>query len=117
MNDIDIARAATLAPILDVAAKVGIPQNALVPYGWTKAKVSLPFLETLKDRPDGKLILVTAISPTPAGEGKTTTTIGLGDALNKIGKRAMIALHQRGCYGGWLCASGADGGDQSALYG
>jgi formate--tetrahydrofolate ligase len=110
MNDIDIARAATLAPILDVAAKVGIPQDALVPYGWTKAKVSLPFIETLKDRPDGKLILVTAISPTPAGEGKTTTTIGLGDALNKIGKRAMIALREPSlgpCFG---TKGGATGG-------
>jgi formate--tetrahydrofolate ligase len=110
MNDIDIARAATLAPILDVAAKVGIPQDALVPYGWTKAKVSLPFIESLKDRPDGKLILVTAISPTPAGEGKTTTTIGLGDALNKIGKRAMIALREPSlgpCFG---TKGGATGG-------
>jgi formate--tetrahydrofolate ligase len=110
MNDIDIARATTLAPILDVAAKVGIPQDALVPYGWTMAKVSLPFIETLKDRPDGKLILVTAISPTPAGEGKTTTTIGLGDALNKIGKRAMIALREPSlgpCFG---TKGGATGG-------
>jgi formate--tetrahydrofolate ligase len=110
MNDITIARAATLAPILDIAAKAGIPQEALVPYGWTKAKVSLPFIDTLKDKPDGKLILVTAISPTPAGEGKTTTTIGLGDGLNKIGKRAMIALREPSlgpCFG---TKGGATGG-------
>jgi formate--tetrahydrofolate ligase len=110
VNDIDIARAATLAPILDVATKVAIPQDALVPYGWTKAKVSLDYIATLKDKPNGKLILVTAISPTPAGEGKTTTTIGLGDALNKIGKRAMIALREPSlgpCFG---TKGGATGG-------
>jgi formate--tetrahydrofolate ligase len=110
MNDIDIARAATLSPILDVAAKAGIPQDALVPYGWTKAKVSLPFIDSLRTKPDGKLILVTAISPTPAGEGKTTTTIGLGDALNHIGKRAMIALREPSlgpCFG---TKGGATGG-------
>ena len=108
--DIDIARAAALSPILDVAAKAGIPQSALVPYGWTKAKVSLDFIHGLHDKPDGKLILVTAISPTPAGEGKTTTTIGLGDALNKIGKRAMIALREPSlgpCFG---TKGGATGG-------
>jgi formate--tetrahydrofolate ligase len=110
MNDITIARAATLDPILKVAAKAGIPHDALVPYGWTKAKVSLPFIDTLKDKPDGKLILVTAISPTPAGEGKTTTTIGLGDALAKIGKRTMIALREPSlgpCFG---TKGGATGG-------
>jgi formate--tetrahydrofolate ligase len=110
MNDITIARAATLAPILDVAAKAGISGDALVPYGWTKAKVSLPFIDSLHDKPDGKLILVTAISPTPAGEGKTTTTIGLGDALNHIGKRAMIALREPSlgpCFG---TKGGATGG-------
>jgi formate--tetrahydrofolate ligase len=110
MNDITIARAATLSPILDIAAKAGIPQDALVPYGWNKAKVSLPFIDSLKDKPDGKLILVTAISPTPAGEGKTTTTIGLGDALNHIGKRAMIALREPSlgpCFG---TKGGATGG-------
>ena len=110
MNDITIARAATLAPILDIAAKAGIPQAALLPYGWTKAKMSLNFIDSLKDKPDGKLILVTAISPTPAGEGKTTTTIGLGDALNKIGKRTMIALREPSlgpCFG---TKGGATGG-------
>ena len=110
MNDITIARAASLAPILEIAAKVGIPQDALVPYGWTKAKVSLNFINTLNAKPDGKLILVTAISPTPAGEGKTTTTIGLGDALNKIGKRTMIVLREPSlgpCFG---TKGGATGG-------
>jgi formate--tetrahydrofolate ligase len=110
MNDIDIARVATLAPIIDIAATAGIPQDALVPYGWTKAKVSLNFIDTLQNKPNGKLILVTAISPTPAGEGKTTTTIGLGDALNKIGKRAMIALREPSlgpCFG---TKGGATGG-------
>jgi formate--tetrahydrofolate ligase len=110
MNDINIARAASLAPILDIAAKAGIPQDTLVPYGWTKAKVSLPFIDTLKAKPNGKLILVTAISPTPAGEGKTTTTIGLGDALNKIGRKAMIALREPSlgpCFG---TKGGATGG-------
>ncbi len=115
MNDIDIVRAASLSPILDIAAKAGIPQDALVPYGWTKAKVTLPFIDSLKDKPDGKLILVTAISPTPAGEGKTTTTIGLGDALNKIGKRAMIALREPSlgpCFG---TKGGATGGGYSQV--
>lgn len=115
MNDINIARAATLSPILNIAAKAGIPQDALVPYGWTKAKVSLPYIDTLKDKPDGKLILVTAISPTPAGEGKTTTTIGLGDALNHIGKRAMIALREPSlgpCFG---TKGGATGGGYSQV--
>jgi formate--tetrahydrofolate ligase len=110
MSDINIARAATLSPILDIAAKANIPQDRLVPYGWTKAKVSLPFIDSLHDKPDGKLILVTAISPTPAGEGKTTTTIGLGDALNKIGKNAMIALREPSlgpCFG---TKGGATGG-------
>jgi formate--tetrahydrofolate ligase len=115
MNDIDIARAATLAPILDIAAKAGIPQDALVPYGWTKAKVSLPFIDALQGKPDGKLILVTAISPTPAGEGKTTTTIGLGDALNHVGKRTMIALREPSlgpCFG---TKGGATGGGHSQV--
>jgi formate--tetrahydrofolate ligase len=110
MNDIDIARAATLSSILDVAKAAGIPADGLVPYGWTKAKVTLDFIASLADKPDGKLILVTAISPTPAGEGKTTTTIGLGDGLNKIGKRAMIALREPSlgpCFGS---KGGATGG-------
>lgn len=80
--------------ISEVVSKLGIPEDAIEPYGHYKAKVSLEYLNTLKDRPDGKLILVTAISPTPAGEGKTTTTVGLGDALNRIGKKTMICLRE-----------------------
>lgn len=94
-SDIDIAQKATLQRIAKVALdKLGIAEEHLEPYGYTKAKVSFEYLETLKGRKDGKLILVTAISPTPAGEGKTTTTVGLGDALNFIGKKAMICLRE-----------------------
>lgn len=79
-SDIEIAQAATLHPISKIAADLGIPDSALEPFGRTKAKIALNYIDTLASRPDGKLILVTAISPTPAGEGKTTTTVGLGDA-------------------------------------
>jgi len=94
-SDIDIAQAAKMQRIAKVALdKLGIAEEHLEPYGHYKAKVSLPYLETLKSKKNGKLILVTAISPTPAGEGKTTTTVGLGDALNHIGKKAMICLRE-----------------------
>jgi formate--tetrahydrofolate ligase len=94
-SDIDIAQAATLKRITEVAHdKLGIADEHLEPYGHYKAKISLDYLESLKDRPDGKLILVTAISPTPAGEGKTTTTVGLGDALNRIGCKTMVCLRE-----------------------
>jgi formate--tetrahydrofolate ligase len=93
-SDIEIAQAATLKPINQIAAKLGIPEEALDAYGRYKAKVSFDFINGLKDRRNGKLILVTAISPTPAGEGKTTTTVGLGDALNRIGKKAVICLRE-----------------------
>jgi formate--tetrahydrofolate ligase len=93
-SDIDIAQRATLKPIGEIAARLGIPADSVEPYGYFKAKIALDFIDSLKDRPDGKLILVTALSPTPAGEGKTTTTVGLGDALNKIGKRAVICLRE-----------------------
>ena len=94
-TDIDIARQARMRRITDIAYdRLGIADEHLVPYGHYKAKVSLPYIDSLADRPEGKLILVTAISPTPAGEGKTTTTVGLGDALNFIGKEAMIALRE-----------------------
>jgi len=94
-SDIEIAQAAKLQRITSVAKeKLGIGEEHLEPYGHYKAKVSLKYLETLKGKKDGKLVLVTAISPTPAGEGKTTTTVGLGDALNHIGKRAMICLRE-----------------------
>jgi formate--tetrahydrofolate ligase len=94
-SDIDIAQAAKMQRISKIAQeKLGIAEEHLEPYGHYKAKVSLKYLDTLKSRKDGKLILVTAISPTPAGEGKTTTTVGLGDALNHIGKKAMICLRE-----------------------
>ena len=94
-SDIEIAQSATLQPILGLAhQRLGIPAEALEPYGHFKAKVDLNWLDAQAGRPDGKLILVTAISPTPAGEGKTTTTVGLGDALNRIGKRTVIALRE-----------------------
>ena len=94
LSDIEIAQAAKMQRVVKVAEKLGIPEDQLVPYGHYKAKVSLDYVDSLKSRKDGKLILVTAISPTPAGEGKTTTTVGLGDALNKIGKKAVICLRE-----------------------
>ncbi len=94
-SDIEIAQAAKMERIAKVAKdKLGIGDEHLEPYGHFKAKISLEYLESIKDRPDGKLVLVTAISPTPAGEGKTTTTVGLGDALNRIGKKTMICLRE-----------------------
>jgi formate--tetrahydrofolate ligase len=94
-SDIDIAQKAKMQRIPKLAAdRLGIGEEHLEPYGHYKAKVSLAYVDSLKERPDGKLILVTAISPTPAGEGKTTTTVGLGDALNHIGKKAMICLRE-----------------------
>jgi formate--tetrahydrofolate ligase len=93
-SDIGIAQSATLKPIGEIAARLGIPAASIENYGRYKAKVALDYIDTLRDRPDGKLILVTALSPTPAGEGKTTTTVGLGDALNKIGKKAVICLRE-----------------------
>jgi formate--tetrahydrofolate ligase len=93
-SDIEIAQKATMQRITQVAAKLGIAEEHLEPYGHYKSKLSMAFIDSLQDRPDGKLILVTAMSPTPAGEGKTTTTVGLGDALNHIGKKAMICLRE-----------------------
>ncbi|MCF8192204.1 MAG: formate--tetrahydrofolate ligase [Burkholderiales bacterium] len=93
-SDIEIAQKATMKRITEVAAKLGIADEHLEPYGHYKAKVSLDYVDSLKGKPDGKLVLVTAISPTPAGEGKTTTTVGLGDALNRIGKKTVICLRE-----------------------
>ena len=109
-SDIEIAQAATMRPIGEIAAGLGIPDDALVPYGRYKAKVALDYVDSLKDKPNGKLILVTAITPTPAGEGKTTTTVGLGDALNHIGKKAILCLREPSlgpCFG---MKGGAAGG-------
>lgn len=93
-SDIEIAQQAKLERISTVAAGLGIAEEHLVPYGHTKAKLSLDYVDSLAERPDGKLILVTAMTPTPAGEGKTTTTVGLGDALNHLGKKAVICLRE-----------------------
>jgi formate--tetrahydrofolate ligase len=92
--DIEIAQKAKLERIAKVAAKLGIPEDQLEPYGHYKAKISYKFIDSLKNKPNGKLILVTAISPTPAGEGKTTTTVGLGDALNRLGKKAVTCTRE-----------------------
>ncbi len=116
-----------MRPILEVAKdKLGIPAKDLIPYGHYKAKVSLDYIAGLADKPDGKLILVTAITPTPAGEGKTRTTVGLGDALNVIGKRAIVCIREpslgpllRGQGRGGrrrLCPGRADGGHQPAFH-
>jgi formate--tetrahydrofolate ligase len=93
-SDIEIAQQARLDRIATVAARLGIPEESLEPYGHTKAKLSLDYVDSLAGRPDGKLILVTAMTPTPAGEGKTTTTVGLGDALNHLGRKAAICLRE-----------------------
>ena len=94
LSDIEIAQQAKLLRVSKIAEKLGIPEEHLVPYGHYKAKVSLEYVDSLKSRKDGKLILVTAITPTPAGEGKTTTTVGLGDALNRIGRKAILCLRE-----------------------
>jgi formate--tetrahydrofolate ligase len=94
LSDIEIAQQAKMQRVVKVAEKLGIPEEHLDPYGHYKAKVSLDYVESLGKKKDGKLILVTAITPTPAGEGKTTTTVGLGDALNRIGKKAIICLRE-----------------------
>lgn len=114
-TDIEIARAARLSPIADIADAAGIPEDALHPYGKYIAKVDTAAVPEFESRPDGKLILVTAISPTPAGEGKTTTTVGLGDALRRIGKRVMIALREPSlgpCFG---VKGGAAGGGYAQI--
>ncbi|MCK7614305.1 formate--tetrahydrofolate ligase [Roseibium sediminicola] len=109
-SDIEIARAASMKPIQEIGARLNIPDESLLPYGRTKAKISGDYIASLNGRDSGKLILVTAINPTPAGEGKTTTTVGLGDGLNKIGKNAMICLREPSlgpCFG---MKGGAAGG-------
>jgi len=110
MSDIEIAREATLEPIADIGAKLGVPGDALLQYGPDKAKISFDYINSLRDKPDGKLVLVTAITPTPAGEGKTTMTVGLGDGLNRIGRKAAICLREPSlgpCFG---MKGGAAGG-------
>ncbi|MGF7184207.1 formate--tetrahydrofolate ligase [Desulfitispora alkaliphila] len=109
-TDIQIAQEATMKPIMEIAEGLGIPQDEVELYGNYKAKVSLKTWDRLKDKPDGKLILVTAITPTPAGEGKTTTTVGLGQALNHIGKKAVIALREPSLGPSFGVKGGAAGG-------
>jgi len=108
--DLEIARAAKLRPIQEIADKLGIPGDAVEPYGRHKAKIGLDFIDSLESRPDGKLVLVTGISPTPAGEGKTTTTVGLGDVLNRIGRRAAICLREPSLGPSFGMKGGAAGG-------
>ncbi|WP_370196837.1 formate--tetrahydrofolate ligase [Aurantimonas sp.] len=114
-TDIAIARAAAKKPIREIAAKLGIAEEDIVPYGHDKAKISAPFIKSLQDRPDGKLILVTAINPTPAGEGKTTTTVGLGDGLNRIGKRAAICIREASLGPNFGMKGGAAGGGYAQI--
>jgi formate--tetrahydrofolate ligase len=114
-SDIEIARASSMKPIVDIASNIGIPQDSVLNYGKYKAKISLDFIKSLEQKPDGKLILVTAMTPTPAGEGKTTTTVGLGDGLNAIGKKAIICLREPSlgpCFG---MKGGAAGGGFSQV--
>jgi formate--tetrahydrofolate ligase len=109
-SDIEIARAARKRPIQEIGAKLGIPAESLLPYGHDKAKVAQDFLATLADRPRGRLVLVTAINPTPAGEGKTTTTVGLGDGLARIGKRAAVCIREASLGPNFGMKGGAAGG-------
>ena len=114
-SDIEIARAAPKRPITEIGARLDIPEDALIPYGRDKAKITQDHLATLQDRPRGHLILVTAITPTPAGEGKTTTTVGLGDGLSHIGKRAAICIREASlgpCFG---MKGGAAGGGHAQV--
>ena len=114
-HDLAIARASRLRPITEVAQAAGIPIDALDLHGKHIAKLERDYLLSLKDRPDGKLVLVTAINPTPAGEGKTTTTIGLGDALNRIGKKAVIALREPSLGPVFGAKGGATGGGRAQV--
>lgn len=114
-TDIEIARAATKLPIQEIGAKLGIGTDDLLPYGHDKAKVSQTFINSVQDREDGKLILVTAINPTPAGEGKTTTTVGLGDGLNRIGKNAAVCIREASLGPNFGMKGGAAGGGNAQI--
>ena len=115
-SDIEIAQAATLRPIVELAKdRLGIDAKHLVPYGHDKAKIRLDYINSLQGKPDGKLVLVTAISPTPAGEGKTTTTVGLGDALNRIGKKTLICLREPSLGPSFGVKGGAAGGGYAQI--
>ena len=114
-SDIEIAQSCELQEITKIADKLNIPQDQLEPYGHYKAKVSLNYLDSLSAEEDGKLILVTAISPTPAGEGKTTTSVGLGDALNRIGKNALVTIREPSLGPVFGMKGGAAGGGMSQV--
>ncbi|QRM56334.1 formate--tetrahydrofolate ligase [Sinorhizobium sp. BG8] len=114
-SDLEIARSASKRPIYEIGEKLGIPPEHLIPYGHDKAKIGAAFIEAQKGRKDGKLILVTAINPTPAGEGKTTTTVGLVDGLNRIGKKAVVCIREASlgpCFG---VKGGAAGGGRAQI--
>ena len=115
MSDIEIARAATKKPIFEIGKILDIPSSDLVPFGHDKAKVSQNFINGVTNRKDGKLILVTAINPTPAGEGKTTTTVGLGDGLSLIGKKAMICIREASLGPNFGMKGGAAGGGYAQI--
>ena len=115
MSDIEIARAAKKKPIQEVGDRLGIPAEHLLPYGHDKAKVSQEFINSVKGNRDGKLVLVTAVNPTPAGEGKTTTTVGLGDGLNAIGKKAMICIREASLGPNFGMKGGAAGGGHAQV--
>ena len=114
-TDIEIAREAKKKPIMEIGAKLGIPAEHLLPYGHDKAKVGQEFIKSLAGRPEGKLVLVTAINPTPAGEGKTTTTVGLGDGLNRIGKRAVVCIREASLGPNFGMKGGAAGGGMAQV--
>lgn len=114
-SDIEIARQANKKPIQEIGAKIGISSDDLLPYGHDKAKVSQDFINSVQGRENGKLILVTAINPTPAGEGKTTTTVGLGDGLNRIGKNAMICIREASLGPNFGMKGGAAGGGYAQI--
>ena len=114
-SDIEIAQSTPMKPIGEIARQAGIDENLLEPYGKYKAKLDAAAIRAM-DRKNGKLILVTAITPTPAGEGKTTTTIGLADGLRRIGKKSIVALREPSRCRGRLCPGGAHGGYQPAFH-
>jgi formate--tetrahydrofolate ligase len=114
-SDLEIARASKLRPISEIAARLAIPADALEPYGRFKAKVGFDFIRSVASRPDGALILVTGINPTQAGEGKTTTTVGLADALNRVGARAAICLREPSLGPSFGQKGGAAGGGRAQV--
>jgi formate--tetrahydrofolate ligase len=113
--DIEIAREARMLPVSAVGERLGIPAECLIPYGHSKAKLDMAYVDSLRERPRGKLVLVTAMSPTPAGEGKTTVAIGLTDAMNRLGKNASVCLREPSlgpCFG---LKGGAAGGGMAQV--